>query len=62
MIQEEQPLKFEEDANEKRTYQKVFITRITMRSFSSLAAQLNEAQTKAVRSMRFASFLKVDLK
>ncbi|KAJ8421446.1 hypothetical protein Cgig2_013880 [Carnegiea gigantea] len=31
-------------------------------SFSSLVAQLNEAQAEAVRSMGFASFLKVDLK
>ncbi|KAJ8427649.1 hypothetical protein Cgig2_010662 [Carnegiea gigantea] len=34
---------------------------MTTCSFSSLATQLNEAQTKAIRSMRFASFLKVDL-
>ena len=33
-----------------------------MHSFSSLVAQLYEAQTEAVRSMGFASFLKVDLK
>jgi len=43
-------------------YQKAFITRMTPRSFSSIVAQLNEAQTETVRSMRFASFLKVDLK
>ncbi|KAJ8419817.1 hypothetical protein Cgig2_011749 [Carnegiea gigantea] len=35
---------------------------MSTRSFASLMAQLNEAQAEAVRSMRFASFLKVDLK
>ncbi|KAJ8424152.1 hypothetical protein Cgig2_001614 [Carnegiea gigantea] len=43
-------------------YQKAFIMRMTIHSFSSMLAQLNEAQTKVVRSMGFASFLKVDLK
>ncbi|KAJ8420796.1 LOW QUALITY PROTEIN: hypothetical protein Cgig2_016839 [Carnegiea gigantea] len=55
-------LKFKDGASEKRTYQKAFITRMTTRSFSSLVAQLNKAQAKAVKSIRFASFLKVDLK
>ncbi|KAJ8429604.1 hypothetical protein Cgig2_008834 [Carnegiea gigantea] len=35
---------------------------MSVHSFSSMVAQLNEAQTEAVRSMGFASFLKVDLK
>jgi len=35
---------------------------MTTRSFSSLVAELNEAHTKAIRSMGFAVFLKVDLK
>ncbi|KAJ8419973.1 hypothetical protein Cgig2_015296 [Carnegiea gigantea] len=35
---------------------------MSIRSFSSMAAQLNEAQTEPVRSMGFASFLNVDLK
>ncbi|KAJ8437685.1 hypothetical protein Cgig2_028623 [Carnegiea gigantea] len=49
--------------NEKRMmYQKAFITRMTIRSFSSMVSQLNEAQNEAVRSLGFASFLKVDLK
>ncbi|KAJ8421247.1 hypothetical protein Cgig2_013348 [Carnegiea gigantea] len=43
-------------------YQKAFIMRMTIHSFSSMVAQLNEAQTKVVRSMGFASFLKVNLK
>ncbi|KAJ8426179.1 hypothetical protein Cgig2_017107 [Carnegiea gigantea] len=59
---EEQASKSEEDANEKRTYQKVFIMRMSTRSFSSLVAQLNKAQAKAVRLIGFSSFLKVDLK
>ncbi|KAJ8421090.1 hypothetical protein Cgig2_025553 [Carnegiea gigantea] len=54
---EEQPLKFEGEAlSEKRMHQKVFITRRTTHPFSSLVAQLIEAQTEAVRSMRFTSF------
>ncbi|KAJ8425375.1 hypothetical protein Cgig2_011759 [Carnegiea gigantea] len=36
--------------------------RMTTRSFSSLVAQRNEAQTEAVTLMGFVSFLKVDLK
>ena len=35
---------------------------MTTHSFSSIVAQLNEAQAEAVRSMGFSSFLKVDLK
>ena len=35
---------------------------MTTRSFSSVVAQLNEAQTEADRSMGFASFLKGDSK
>ncbi|KAJ8422523.1 LOW QUALITY PROTEIN: hypothetical protein Cgig2_002552 [Carnegiea gigantea] len=35
---------------------------MSTRSFSSLLAQLNKAQAEAVKSMGFASFLKVDLK
>ncbi|KAJ8433430.1 hypothetical protein Cgig2_024766 [Carnegiea gigantea] len=46
----------EEDVSER------FITRMPTCSFSSLVAQLNEAQTEAVRSIGFTSFLKVDLK
>ncbi|KAJ8426635.1 hypothetical protein Cgig2_020571 [Carnegiea gigantea] len=38
--------------------QKSLITRMAMRSFSSLVAQLNEALTEAVTSIRFISFLK----
>jgi len=48
--------------NKKRTFQKAFITRITTHSFLSLVAQLNKAHIKTVRSMGFASLLKVDLK
>ncbi|KAJ8423659.1 hypothetical protein Cgig2_006238 [Carnegiea gigantea] len=62
MSSEEQPLKFERGGSEKRIYQKAFITRRTIRSFSSILAQLNKAQTEAVRSRGFASFLLVDLK
>jgi len=62
MAPQRQPLKYEQDGNEKRMYQKAFITRMSIRSFSSMVAQLNEAQTEAVRSMGFASFLKIDLK
>ncbi|KAJ8436153.1 hypothetical protein Cgig2_029765 [Carnegiea gigantea] len=49
-------------ASKKRTYQKAFITRMSTHSFSSLVAQLNEAQAEAVRSIGFASFLKFDVK
>ncbi|KAJ8434370.1 hypothetical protein Cgig2_031616 [Carnegiea gigantea] len=35
---------------------------MSIRSFSSMVAELNKAQTEAVRSMGFDSFLKVDLK
>ncbi|KAJ8420609.1 hypothetical protein Cgig2_023943 [Carnegiea gigantea] len=35
---------------------------MSTRSFLSLVAQLNEAQAEVVRSMGFASFLKVDVK
>jgi len=35
---------------------------MTILSFLSMLTQLNEAKIKAVRSMGFASFLKVDLK
>ncbi|KAJ8423660.1 hypothetical protein Cgig2_006239 [Carnegiea gigantea] len=62
ILQEELALKFEEGASKKRTYQKEFITRLTMCSFSSVLAQLNEAQAKAARSIGLASFLKIDLK
>ena len=62
IVQEEWALKSEEGANEKRMYQKAFITRMSTRSFTSLVAQLNKARAEAVRSMRFASFLKDDLK
>jgi len=59
----EQPLKCEDEgANEKKTYHKVFTTRMTTRSFSSLVAQLNKAQIEVVRSMTFVSFLKANLK
>ncbi|KAJ8439652.1 hypothetical protein Cgig2_021664 [Carnegiea gigantea] len=61
-IQKVWALKFEEGASEKRTYQKAFFMRMTTRSFSSVVAQLNEDQVEAARSMRCASFLKVDLK
>jgi len=57
-----QRLQSEEGGNEKTTHQKVFITRMTMSSFSSLVAQLNKAQNEAVRSIGFTSFLKIDLK
>ncbi|KAJ8425624.1 LOW QUALITY PROTEIN: hypothetical protein Cgig2_018409 [Carnegiea gigantea] len=44
-----QPLKYEKGGNEKRMmYHKAFIIRITICSFSSMVAQLNEAQTEAV--------------
>ncbi|KAJ8419720.1 hypothetical protein Cgig2_020781 [Carnegiea gigantea] len=43
-------------------YQKEFITRMSIRSFSSMVAQLNEAQTEVVRSMGFDFFLKFNLK
>ncbi|KAJ8421665.1 hypothetical protein Cgig2_007970 [Carnegiea gigantea] len=43
-------------------YTKAFITRVTIHSFSSLVAQLHETQTKMIRLIGFASFLKVDLK
>jgi len=62
IVQEELALKSEGGASEKRIYQKAYITRISMHSFSSLVTQLNEAQAEAVRSMGFASFLKVDVK
>ncbi|KAJ8421369.1 hypothetical protein Cgig2_025252 [Carnegiea gigantea] len=62
MAPPEQPLKYEKGDNEKRMYQKTFITRISICSFSSMMARLNEAQIEAIRSMGFASFLKVDLK
>jgi len=61
-VQEVRALKFEQGASEKRTYQKVFITRMTMHSFSFVVPQFNEAQAEAIRSMGFASFLKVDMK
>ncbi|KAJ8420707.1 hypothetical protein Cgig2_000530 [Carnegiea gigantea] len=61
-MQEDLALKSEGGVNENRTYQKAFITRISTHSFSSLVAQLNEPQAKAIRSMRFAPFLKVDVK
>ncbi|KAJ8429513.1 LOW QUALITY PROTEIN: hypothetical protein Cgig2_016245 [Carnegiea gigantea] len=54
--------KYEKGGNEKKMSQKVFIMRMSIHSFSSMVAQLNEADTEAVRSMGFASFLKVDLK
>ncbi|KAJ8420848.1 hypothetical protein Cgig2_023137 [Carnegiea gigantea] len=44
-------LKLEEGASENRTYQKAFITTMTMCLFSSVVAQLNEGQAEAVRSM-----------
>ncbi|KAJ8424214.1 hypothetical protein Cgig2_033098 [Carnegiea gigantea] len=62
MALQQQPLKYEKGGNEKRIYQKAFITRMSIRLFSSMVAQLNEAQTEAVRSMGFASFLKVNIK
>ncbi|KAJ8439651.1 hypothetical protein Cgig2_021663 [Carnegiea gigantea] len=63
MAPQEQPLKYEMGGNKKRMMcQKAFITRMAIRSFSSMVAQLNEAQTKAVRSIGFSSFLKVNLK
>jgi len=43
-------------------YQKAFIMRMSICSFSSMVAQLNETQTGAVRAMGFAPFLEVDLK
>ncbi|KAJ8432171.1 hypothetical protein Cgig2_029012 [Carnegiea gigantea] len=62
MAPQEQPLKYDKGGNEKRMYQKAFITRMTIRSSPSMGAQLNEARTKAIKSMGFASFLNVDLK
>ncbi|KAJ8445640.1 hypothetical protein Cgig2_018581 [Carnegiea gigantea] len=62
MAPQQQPLKYEKNGNEKRMYQKAFITRMSIHSFSPMMARLNEAQTKAVISIGFASFLKVDLK
>ncbi|KAJ8420869.1 hypothetical protein Cgig2_023869 [Carnegiea gigantea] len=63
MAPQEHPLKYEKGGNEKRMYQKAFVTRTSISSFSSMVAQLNEAQIETVRSMRFASFfLKVDPK
>ncbi|KAJ8420502.1 hypothetical protein Cgig2_024707 [Carnegiea gigantea] len=62
LVLEVRALKFEEGASEKRTYKKAFITRMTMRSFSSVVAQLTEAQAEVVKSMGFASFLKVNQK
>ncbi|KAJ8423463.1 hypothetical protein Cgig2_010795 [Carnegiea gigantea] len=50
--QQEQPLKSEVViGNEKRTYQKAFIMRMTTHSFSPLVAQLNKDQTEAVGLM-----------
>ncbi|KAJ8425631.1 hypothetical protein Cgig2_024286 [Carnegiea gigantea] len=46
---QEQPLNYESGGNEKRMYQKAFIMRMSIRSFSLMVAQQNEAQTKAVR-------------
>jgi len=43
-MQEKLALKSEVVTSQKRTYQKVFITRMPMRSFTSLVAQLNEAR------------------
>ncbi|KAJ8431996.1 hypothetical protein Cgig2_005925 [Carnegiea gigantea] len=60
-----QPVKAARKRNkpfEKRTYQKAFTMRMSMRSFSSLVAQLNEAQAEAVKSMGFTSIVKVDVK
>ncbi|KAJ8426723.1 hypothetical protein Cgig2_004222 [Carnegiea gigantea] len=54
--------KGDEGASGKITYQKACITRMTTHSFLSVMAQLNEAQAEAVRSMGFASFLKVNMK
>jgi len=62
MTLQQQPLKYEKGGNKKRMYQKAFIMGMNIRSFSSMVAQLNEAQTAAVRSIGIASFLKVDLK
>ncbi|KAJ8420954.1 hypothetical protein Cgig2_025808 [Carnegiea gigantea] len=62
MAPQQQPLKYKKGGNKKRMYQKAFITRMSTHSFSSMLAQLNEAQAEAVKSIGFASFLKVDLK
>ncbi|KAJ8421700.1 hypothetical protein Cgig2_002597 [Carnegiea gigantea] len=60
--QEELPLKSAMVASEKRAYQKAFITRMSMHSFTSPVAQLNKTQVDTVKSMGFAPFLKVDVK
>ena len=62
MAPQQQPLKYEKSGNEKRMCEKAFTTRMGIRSFSSMVSQLNDAQNEAVRSMGFASFLKVNLK
>jgi len=62
IVREELVLKSKEGSSKKRTYQKEFIIRMSTRSFLSLVAQLNKAQAEVVKSMGFASFLKVDLK
>jgi len=59
MAPQQQPLKYEKSGNEKRMCEKAFTMRMGIRSFSSMVAQLNDAQNEAVRSMGFASFLKV---
>ncbi|KAJ8426239.1 hypothetical protein Cgig2_018524 [Carnegiea gigantea] len=45
MAPQEQPLRYEKDGNEENA----FIIRISIRSFSSMMARLNDAQTEAVR-------------
>ena len=62
ILQEELAFKSEDGPSEKRTYQKAFITTMTTCSFSSAATHFNKAQAEAIKSMGFASFLKVDLK
>ncbi|KAJ8421368.1 LOW QUALITY PROTEIN: hypothetical protein Cgig2_025251 [Carnegiea gigantea] len=62
IVHEELALKFEAGATEKRMYQKAFIIRMSTSSISSAVVQLNEAQAETVRSMQFASFLKVNIK
>ena len=43
MAPQEQHLKYKKGGNEKRMYQKAFIMRVSIHSFSSMVAQLNEA-------------------
>ncbi|KAJ8424963.1 hypothetical protein Cgig2_000550 [Carnegiea gigantea] len=63
MVQQKLPLKYEEKVgNENKTFKKIFITRMSVPSISSMMLQSNEAQIEVIKPMGFASFLKVDLK